>query len=141
MFDVRDIPAGHQYVTLIPNHAAATATEEYPIFVAHGDCEVMGVTIVPQAAVTGQDTNTTHLNIIDKGTDGTGTTERANYDLTNGNDLAAFDEFAFTLTNPPIAADDGTVWTLQYEKVSSGLAVPHLLVRVEYRAKGKQGSQ
>lgn len=106
-----------------PAHAAATATELICEFLVGFTGRLRAVYFIPAADVTGQDTNTTHLNVIDKGSDGTGTDELGNYDLTNGNDLTgdAPNAIASGLTT---AVTDGDVIAIQAEKVGNGLDVP-----------------
>ncbi|MBK6767432.1 MAG: hypothetical protein IPG71_14415 [bacterium] len=77
---------------------------------------------MPQAAVTGDNTNRTNLNILNKGASGSGTTEVGNLDLATGTNLTAFDS-----TNLPlnatyvsgVALAEGDVVTIQHEKAAS----------------------
>lgn len=119
-------------------HAAATATEKHPIFRAPFACKVTKIDAVAQAAVTGADTNTTHLNIINAGAAGAGTTEVGNLDLTSGTDMAALDSTNIPLNATYLTAGvtlaEGDVLVLQHEKVGNGLLVPQLLVYIEYKA-------
>jgi hypothetical protein len=128
-----DIPgAPYQETAYLPSHAAATATEVVPIFVAKQNCRIRKVSVVAGAAVTGQDTNTTNLNLHDRAADGAGTTEKANYDLTLGNDLAAHDEKILYQPATPFSLDAGRVLAIQFEKVGTGLLTPQMLAVVEY---------
>lgn len=97
-------------------HAAATATETILTWIAPQDCRLMGVHFYPDSAVTGADTNTTHLNVLD------GATEIDNYDLTSGNDIAVTG-YTFSTT---LARDlsEGDRVIVQAEKVGTGLDVP-----------------
>ena len=70
-------------------HAAATATEVIGCIPIPFACTLRGAWFISNAAVSGANTDTTHLNVINEGTAGTGTTELANLDLTSGNDLVA----------------------------------------------------
>ena len=74
---------GHQLIAqaTVPAVAAGTATIVYPIFVSDRYVKIKSVSFVPQAAVTGDNTNRKNLNLHNRGTDGTGTTELANIDL------------------------------------------------------------
>lgn len=104
-------------------HAAATATEYIAAWtIPHGG-RLRGVLFTPLAAVTGANTNTTHLNVINCGADGTGTDELGNLDLVSGTDLAATtpNTIASGLTT---ALADGVTIALQAEKVGTGLLVP-----------------
>lgn len=121
--------------TLVPSVLAATATEQHPIFVAPVKCRVLAVSIVPQAAVTGDNTNTKNLNVINKGAAGVGTTEVANLDLVTGANLVAFDESAIPLNTTYVNGVDmteGDTLTLQVEKVGTGVLLPNLHVQVDY---------
>lgn len=106
--------------------AAGTATREDPIFVAPRACRVIQVSIVAQAASTGDNTNRKNLNILNKGSAGSGTTEVANLDLVTGTNLVAFDEKVIPL-NATFAAGvtlaAGDVLSLQTEQVGTGVAV------------------
>jgi hypothetical protein len=107
-------------------HAAATATETRAIFTAPCACRVRAVRATPHAASTGDNTNTTFLNLVNKGAAGAGTTEVGNKDLTTGVNLAAHDETSIPL-NATFAAGvsmaEGDVLGLEYEKVGTGVAV------------------
>jgi len=120
---IRGIAGVGSQVELIPviAHAAATASELVPIWYAKFPCRVKAAYHV-SPAITGADTNTTHLNLINAGTDGTGTDEVGNIDYVMGTDQAASDPQSFGLTAFNLAAEETLV--LQYEKVGTGLAIP-----------------
>lgn len=111
-------------------HAAATATEARAIFVAPRACKITGVSITPDAASTGDNTNTTNLNVINKGASGSGTTEIGNLDLVTSTNLTAFDEQAITITATALAAGD--VVALQFEKVGTGVLVGPGVIKVTW---------
>lgn len=129
-----DIPGPIPFIARIPSHAAATATEEWPVFRAPFACTLKKLDIVPQAAVTGDNTNRTNFNILNKGASGSGTTEVGNLDLALGTNLTAFDS-----TNLPLNATyvsgvvlaEGDVVTIQHEKVGTGVLVPECLMYLE----------
>lgn len=127
-----NIPGKHSCEVVVPAHAAATATEQAPVFYAPFACKVTAVRVVAGAAVTGANTNTTHLNLHNRGTDGSGTTEIANYDLTSGNNLTAYDNYNLYAPASGLAVAAGGVLSLQHEKVGTGLDVPALCVVVEF---------
>lgn len=106
-----------------PAHAAATASEYLVAFVAPFDCRLKAVYFVPFAAVTGANTNTTHLNVINKGSAGSGSTELGALDLTSGNDLTAFDVNTVVSSLTTDLTEDDVI-AVQYEKVGTGLDVP-----------------
>lgn len=114
-------------------HAAATATEYIGSLVIPIDGRIRGAYFIANAAVSGANTNTTHLNLQNGGVAGTGTTEIANIDLTSGNDLASGVKSIMSeaLTT---AVSAGTVLRLQAEKVGTGLDVPSGTLVVLYDA-------
>ena len=126
-----DIPGEHVQEQTIESVAAGDATELQTVFVAPFDCKVTGVSIIADAAVTGDDTNTKNLNIQDRGSDGAGTTEITNLDLANGVDLVAHDEkvIGSGLSTSMLV---GEALALQIEKVGTGGAIPRSIVRVTF---------
>lgn len=120
MLNLKMVAGAHQEQVSSIAHAAATATEYIAKIRVPFTGYLKKVIFVPDAAVTGQDTNTTNLNVVNLGT-GAGTTELYNYDLTNGNNVAVTGyEFGSTKT----AVTEGGFIGLQAEKVSTGLAIP-----------------
>lgn len=115
--------------------AAATATQKDPIFTAPCKCRVTRVAVTPQAASTGDNTNTKNLNILNAGSDGTGTTEVGNKDLVTGTNLVALDETVVPLNTTyanGVDLSEGDVLALQTEKVGTGVAVGPFLVSVDF---------
>lgn len=119
-----DIPGAIPHQGSVPAHAAATATEVVatPIRVPYRGT-VTAVGFIPLAAATGDNTNTTNLNVINKGQAGAGTTEIANFDPVTGANLVAYDEKLFTIAAAGVEVQEGDVLVLQHEKVASGLAI------------------
>lgn len=109
---------------VLPSHAAATATESITVFVADRACRVKKVDFYASAAVTGDDTNRTNLNVLHNAT------EKANYDLSTGNDLAANTKKNLYAPATPLSLAAGDRIILQFEKVASGVLVPHSTVHV-----------
>ena len=136
-----DIAGLHVHSVTIPEHLAATATEEFPIFIAPDAApegvRIASVQICCGTLVTGVDTNTTHINLINKGTDGTGTTELGNRDLvaTPATNLTAGDVVSLYAPATKLAVATGVVLALELEKVGTGLLVPALLVSVAFEAQ------
>lgn len=62
------------------------------------DGTVTGVSLTPEAAVTGDNTHYRTFTLVNKGQTGVGTTVIATLALTTGINLVAFDEKAFTLS-------------------------------------------
>lgn len=118
----------------LPAHLAATATESFALWVAGFKAQIGQVAIInSNAAVTGQDTNTTHINLVDGGAEGAGTTERANRDLVSGTDIPVGKTLLYDNTTSPFELDQGDILEIQYEKVANGLLVPTLMYMVLYR--------
>ena len=133
MISVHDIPGTHIATAYVPAHTGTDSTEKWPVFCAPFNCTITSLLIVPKDDVTGQDTNTTNLNIINVGSAGTGTTEIGNYNLISDNNLTALDAYEFTLTATNLSEHD--VIVLEHEKQGTGLDVPELLVKIEYKAR------
>lgn len=121
----------------VPSILAATATEVHPIFRAPFACIIPtdGVNVVPQADVTGDDTNTKYLNIQNRGSAGTGTTEIGHLDLATGVDLVDFDSKNIPLT-AAVTLAAGDVLAVQVEKVGTGVLLPNLHFVITYKPAG-----
>lgn len=95
---------------------------------------VSGVSFTPLANVTGANTETRTLTLINKGSDGNGTTVLATLALTSGVNLSDFDEKDLTLSAVDgaldVAAGDVLAWTSVHSG-STGLADPGGRVKVE----------
>jgi hypothetical protein len=95
---------------------------------------VTEVTYAPKANITGQDTETRALSLVNKGSDGNGSTVVATLALANGVTADDFDEKAITLSGTPanlvVAAGDVLAWTSVHSG-STGLADPGGLVKVQ----------
>lgn len=84
----------------IPAQGTAGTTQDFVIGEAESGGTVTEVTIVPEAAVTGNATNYRNFRVVNKGQSGVGTTVVATFatSSTPANDLVAFDEKAATLS-------------------------------------------
>lgn len=129
-----DTPGTRREMVAVPSHAAAAATEIVPVFEAPAGAKIEKVIFRPGAAVTGADANTTHLNVINMGVAGTGSTELGNYDLTSGNDLAAGERKELYAPAAALAVSQNNLIGLQFQKVGTGLAVPAGVAIVEWSA-------
>lgn len=129
MSKVTDFGEKYELVPLAV-HAAATATEARVLFTAPRACKITNVSVTPDVASTGDNTNTTNLNIINKGAAGAGTTEIGNLDLATGTDLVAYDEKAITITATALA--EGDVVAIQFEKVGTGVLVGPCVAKVTW---------
>jgi hypothetical protein len=87
---------------------------------------VTAVTVVPVAAITGQDTNTRKYSLINKGAAGSGTAPVAGLQFNSGVNGVAFDEKALTLsvTAADLEVVAGDVIALFSDAILTGLADP-----------------
>lgn len=129
---LHDVPGGHTQQVQLKSHAAATTTETTGVFEAPFKCRIRSVTVRFDAAITGADSNTTHVNVLNAGTAGSGSTELASVEYTSGTD--AVKGAVVTLYEPddPLEVAAGTLIQIQHEKVGNGLLIPTGLVTVTY---------
>ncbi len=127
-----DIAGARVHQAIVRAHAAATVTELVNIFQAPFTCAIRSVHIRPDAAITGADTDTTHVNLLNGGTVGTGTTELGNIDFTSGTDGAVGELLELFAPATPLALAAGALLKLQLEKVGNGLALPQFLAIVTF---------
>lgn len=101
------------------------------------DGTVGSVTYTPLATVTGANTNTRKLELINKGTDGLGTTVVATLQFDSGTNATAFVPRTLTLSATPanLNVTSGQVLVLTSTSVGTGLADPGGLVAVSLAAK------
>lgn len=95
--------------------------------------KVTAVGFIPNAAITGQDTNTRRVALTNRGSAGAGTTEAAFLQFNNGVNAVEFDKKNITLhatvANRNVAAGD--VLTIDSTTPGTGLADPGGLYIVE----------
>lgn len=88
---------------------------------------VTGVTYAPDSTITGANTESRTVSLVNKGTDGNGTTVVATLAMVSGVNSADFDERAITLSvvadATDVAAGDILAWTSVHVG-STGLADP-----------------
>jgi len=116
---------------------AGDTEKELPVFRAPCPGAILKVGIIPQAAITGQDTNTFKLAFINKGSDGTGTDEVAGKQYNNGVDEAEFDFADFGAVSNARLAKDDTV-TIAKTTPGSGMNMPDLIAVVEFQPDWKE---
>lgn len=94
---------------------------------------VTSVEFIPNAAITGQDTNTRRVAVTNRGSAGLGTTEAAFLQFNNGVNAVAYDAKTITLhattANRNVAAGD--VLTIDSTTPGTGLADPGGMYIVE----------
>jgi hypothetical protein len=84
--------------TAVPAQGTAGTAQDFIGGEAPFDGEVTAVTITPEATITGVASNHRKIALVNKGADGSGTTEIASITFANGTNAAAFDEKALTLS-------------------------------------------
>lgn len=94
---------------------------------------VTGASYVPEADITGADTNSRTLTIVNKGAAGNGTTVVATLAFTNGINSTDFNETAFTLSvvEGATTVAEGDVLAVVSTAVGTGIADPGGLVQIE----------
>jgi len=114
--------------------AAIAANTDQAVTEAPFDATVTKCALVPEAAVTGDNTNTRTFTLVNKGQAGAGTTVVATLALTTGVNLVAFDEKLFTLSAVAGATSvvAGDVLQLNEVVAASGLAHSGGRVVVEF---------
>lgn len=104
---------------------AANATREYTVEAPY-DGVVSGVSYTPTATITGADTNSRTLSVVNKGQGGAGTAIAATLALTAGVNAAAYDEKAVPLSGTPanLVVAAGDVLVFRSVAVGTGIADP-----------------
>jgi hypothetical protein len=93
--------------------------------------DVVSASYIPNAAITGANTNTRRLRVINRGQDGTGTTVVAELQFNAGVNAAAGDERALTLQAAgTLELATGDVLALESAAVGTGIADPGGVVQV-----------
>jgi hypothetical protein len=124
------------YVQVIERNVPAVSTagndDDTVLGQAPFACTVTSVQYVPEAAITGADTNSRTVSLVNKGQAGSGSTTVATLALTNGVNAAANDEKTITLSgtaaNLALAAGDTLQWRSIH--VGTGITDPGGVVRV-----------
>jgi phage terminase large subunit-like protein len=125
-------PLSRVIAAVVPPIATAGNDQTTVIGVVAEDATVSSVTYVPVTAITGAATNNRTVAVVDKGTDGSGSTSVASINYANSVNAAASDENTVTLSGTPanlnVSAGDVLVWTSTH--IGTGIADPGGLVRV-----------
>lgn len=123
-----DIPGSDVITRNLRAHAAATATEQQVLFRAPYAMKLNAAYVTYDAAITGADTNSTSITVINGGQAGAGTTAMTvakDYLATPATNEVAGTPSALTLSatdaNTNIAAGD--VLLFKWTKVGTGLAI------------------
>lgn len=111
---------------------SAGSDASFIIGVALEDEVVTAVSYIPVTTITGADTNSRTVAVVNKGAAGSGSTSVASLALTSGVNATAFDEKAVTLSgtaaNLNVTAGDVLAFTSTH--VGTGLADPGGKVRI-----------
>ena len=99
---------------------------------------VTGVDFIPNAAITGQDTNTRRVAVTNRGSAGLGTAEAAFLQFNNGVNAVKWDAKAITLHTTPanLVVAAGDVLTIDSTTPGTGLADPGGLYVIEITRDG-----
>jgi hypothetical protein len=127
---------GAHQVPVQPQATAGNDTNTN-VMVVQRDGTVSAVTYSPVTAITGANTNTRSVSLVNKGTDGTGTTVVATLQFNSGVNAAAATPTTVTLSGTPanLAVTAGQVLQWQSTHVGTGIADPGGLVVVALAAK------
>ena len=135
---IEDLPGTHIQTTYVLGQATAGTDDDWPVFVAPFACTITAVDWTPAAAVTGGDTHYPEIQMINKGSAGSGTTAvTSKKQYLSGVNSVAHDTEAFTLSataaNLDLAAGD--VLAMVRTHGGNGLAQPDGLCRVSYKRR------
>jgi outer membrane autotransporter protein len=121
-----------RYLLIDTDAVAAGSDGSVVLGIVPEDCTVTAVTYTPTAAITGANTNSRTLTVVNKGGAGAGTTTVATLALTSGVNAAAFDEKSLTLSvtaaDLDLTADN--VLAFNSTHIGTGIADPGGLVKV-----------
>jgi len=115
--------------------ARATAvTGSHALFRAPFAGKVTSAAFIADALLTGANTNTRKIAIVNKGQAGAGTTEVAAKQFNSGVNAAAFDETALTLsaTAADLVVAEGDILAVVSTAVGTGLADPGGVIEVKF---------
>jgi hypothetical protein len=112
--------------------ATANADDTFIVAECPYDATVTGVTYTPEANITGAATNNRRVAVVNRGTDGSGTTVVAELTFDSGVNATAGDEKTITLseTAANLDVDAGEVLAYVSDANNTGLADPGGLVQI-----------
>jgi hypothetical protein len=130
-------PFGSVVQVVVQPQATAGSNLNTNIWRVGSDATVGAVTYAPVTAITGANTNTRSVSLVNKGQSGAGSTVIATIQYNSGVNAAAADENTVTLSGTPanlnVAAGDILQW--QSTAVGTGIADPGGLVCVTVSAR------
>jgi len=134
--DLKNQPGTFHKTVRVPAEATAGDADTWSLFVAVQDMKVTAVKWIPDAAVSGADTNNFSLTTRNEGSDGTGTTAVTSAKTyASGTDSVAQTPESLTLstTAADLLIDSGEVLSLVRAVNGTGLASPAGAVQAEYQ--------
>lgn len=128
--------SGGRQVAVQPQ-ATAGSDLNTNVWVVTSDCTVTAVTYAPVTAITGANSNTRSVSLVNKGTDGLGSTVVATIQYNSGVNATASDENTVTLSGTPANLNLTAGQLLQWQSthVGTGIADPGGLINIVTAAK------
>ncbi len=125
-------PFGASRQAIVQPQATAGSDLNTNVWIAPSDCTVTAVTYAPVTAITGANTNTRSVSLVNKGTDGSGSTVIATIQYNSGVNAAAADENTVTLSGTPanLVLTAGQLLQWQSTHIGTGIADPGGLVNI-----------
>jgi hypothetical protein len=125
-------PFGTSRQVVVGPQATAGSDLNTNVWVVPSACTVTAVTYAPVTAITGANTNTRSVSLVNKGTDGSGTTVVATIQYNSGVNAAAADENTVTLSGTPanLSLTAGQVLQWQSTHIGTGIADPGGLINI-----------
>lgn len=136
MSQLKNLSGDLTHVVRIPAESTAGNTPTWALFEAPNDIEIVGVSIIWDAAITGAATNNFAVGVVNEGTDGTGTTAVTDvHTYANGEDATAHvpEDLTLSSTAANLDVDAGEVLSLDRTVNGTGLASPAGAVQITYR--------
>jgi hypothetical protein len=132
----RDLAGTHSSRITIPAMGSATTDDEFPVMVCGSALKIVGINILPTAAITHNATNYTTVSVRNRGGAAAGTalpfgraysaTDAPAFENDGGNAVASA-----TASDPLCNAGD--IVTVQRVHSGTGLALPAMTVEVVYQ--------
>lgn len=125
-------PFGTSRQVVVGPQATAGSDLNTNVWIVPSACTVTAVTYAPVTAITGANTNTRSVSLVNKALDGTGTTVVATIQYNSGVNAAAADENTVTLSATPanLVLAAGSVMQWQSTHIGTGIADPGGLVNI-----------
>lgn len=130
-------PLIEQLQQTVPGEATAGSDKSVALGRARVAATITGVTYAPNALITGANTNTRRVALVNRGQNGAGSTVVAELQFNSGVNAPAFDEKAITLSATPanLSVAEGDILEWLSDAVGTGLADPGGLIVVTLSRK------